>query len=255
VALRSPSRQSLAGSIANRRRGRSPAGTLHWKGKNTRGRALGDLELQVGRFGVSDWVYPIDEELIAGSPFGRRRHPILDVVRGHLGQDIGCRRGTPIYAVADGLVTYSQRSPSAGRYIEVEHSEHEGRAVKTRYLHLNRRLVQKGEKVRMGQPIGRCGSTGVSTSPHLHFEVWLGGVARRPFRVYAQVVRAEDAEKRSWDEAIAQAIEEGRLGELIQAPDVPFEVRQLVLNYLSGGGKQAIGWLSSGSPPRTADAR
>jgi len=252
VALRSPNRQAGGESLASKRRGRSSAGLTHWKGRNTRGRTLGDLELQVAQFGVGEWVYPIDEALIAGSPFGRRRHPILNVVRGHSGQDIGCRRGTPVYAVADGVVTYSQGSRTAGRYVEVEHSTFEGHAVKSRYLHLNRRLVRKGEKVRMGQPVGRCGSSGVSTSPHLHFEVWLGNVARRPFRVYEQVVRAETDEKRRWDEAIAQAIEDDRLKELLEVPDVPYEVRQLVEKYRRSGGDKPIERLA---PERTAAAR
>jgi murein DD-endopeptidase MepM/ murein hydrolase activator NlpD len=142
------------------------------------------------------------------------------------------------------LVTYSQGSRTAGRYIELEHAEHRGRGVKTRYLHLNRRLVRKGEQVRMGQVIGHCGNSGISTSPHLHFEVWLGSAARRPFRVYDQVVRAEADEKRRWDEAIAEAIEEDRLAELLEAPGVPYEVRQLVVNYRRSGSNKAIARLA-----------
>jgi murein DD-endopeptidase MepM/ murein hydrolase activator NlpD len=205
--------------------------------------------------GVGDWVYPIDEELIAGSPFGRRRHPILEVMRSHLGQDIGCRRGTPVHSVADGVVTYSQGSRSAGRYIEVEHNSFGGRAVKSRYLHLNRRMVRKGEKVRMGQLIGHCGSSGISTSPHLHFEVWHGSVARRPFRVYGQVVRAEADEKRRWDDAIDQAIEDDRLKELLEVPGVPYEVRQVVEKYWSARGKVPIERLAPEAPERSASNR
>jgi murein DD-endopeptidase MepM/ murein hydrolase activator NlpD len=255
VALRSPNREVSSESLVSKRRGRSSAGLTHWKGSNTRGRTLSDLELRVAQLGVTDWVYPIDEELIAGSPFGNRRHPILNVVRSHLGQDIGCRRGTPVHSVADGVVTYSQGSRSAGRYIEVEHSTFEGRAVKSRYLHLNRRLVRKGENVRMGQVIGHCGSSGISTSPHLHFEVWLGSVARRPFRVYGQVVRAEADEKSRWDDAIAQAIEDDRLKELLEVPGVPYEVRQVVEKYWSSGGQRLIERLGPGTPERRASVR
>jgi len=96
----------------------------------------------------------------------------------------------------------------------------------------------------MGQVIGRCGSSGVSTSPHLHFEVWLGSVARRPFRVYEQVVRAEADEKRRWDEAIAEAIKEDRLAELVEAPGVPYEVRQLVASHRRSGGDKEIARLA-----------
>lgn len=252
VALRSPNRALSSESVVSKRRGRSSAGLTYWKGRNTRGRTLSDLELQVAEFGVDDWVYPIDEELIAGSPFGRRRHPILGVVRSHSGQDIGCRRGTPVHAVADGLVSYSQGSRTAGRYIELEHGEHEGRGVKSRYLHLNRRLVRKGEKVRMGQIIGHCGNSGISTSPHLHFEVWVGSVARRPFRVYDQVVRAEADEKRRWDEAIAQAIDEDRLAELLEVPGVPYEVRRLVGKYRRSGSDKPVARLVPGAPEHSA---
>ena len=251
VALRSPA-QAGTESVSSKRAGRSPVGLRHWKGSNTRGRPLADLELQIGRFGVDDWVYPIDEVFIAGSPFGKRRHPITRALADHHGQDFGCRRGTPIYAAADGVVAHSKGSRTAGRYIEIDHAEHKGKMVRTRYLHLSRRLVQKGERVRMGQLIGRCGSTGMSTSPHLHFELWVVPIPRRPFRVYGQVLKSEEAEKRSWDEAIARAIEENRLRELIEAPDVPWEVRKLVRNYLRSSRKQPIDRLAPDSANVTA---
>ena len=251
VALRSPAR-SKEGAPSYRRSGLSPSGLKRWKGSNTRGRPLADLEMQVARFGIQDWVYPIDEKLIAGSPYGKRRHPITGGYRDHHGQDIGCRRGTPIYAAADGLVSHSKGSRTAGRYIEIAHREHKGRMVRTRYLHLSRRLVQKGEWVRMGQLIGRCGSTGQSLSPHLHFEVWTGHVPRRPFRVYRQVLKSEEAEKRSWDEAIERAIAENSLRELIEAPDVPFEVRNLVRDYLRSSKAEKIDRLAADVSPVTA---
>ena len=92
----------------------------------------------------------------------------------------------------------------------------------------------------------------MSTSPHLHFELWVGPIPRRPFRVYGQVLKSEEAEKRSWDEAIARAIEENRLRELIEAPDVPWEVRKLVRNYLRSSRKQPIDRLAPDSANVTA---
>ena len=144
-----------------------------------RGKSLGDLVVSVALYGVGDWASPINPSLAAGSPFGRREDPISGKASMHRGQDIGCKIGEPIRAVASGVVNISRLSSSAGKYVEITHKSrrHE---VKTRYLHLSLRLVRKGRKVRKGQIIGRCGNTGYSTSPHLHFSVVVDGESVPP---------------------------------------------------------------------------
>lgn len=249
VALRSPTNEGGKRAERNKRHRYSPRGRNRWKGKGTRYRPLSELQLAVENHGLGDWVYPIDEKHIAGSPFGRRRDPITGHRRNHYGQDIGCRRGTPIYAVADGTVVTSHNSRTAGRYIELAHLLPSGKTLRTRYLHMRRRMVQRGEPVQRGQQIGRCGNTGSSTSPHLHFGVWLDDKPLVPFSVYPQFLAGEEAEKRAWDEAIALAIERGTLDDLVSGEGVPREVLKLVAQYRKRKGKRPPRLLSSAARP------
>ena len=129
-----------------------------------------DLEVSLGQYGF-EWVYPIRNSLKAGSPYGSRKNPVTHKWQLHEGHDIGCRLGELVYAVADGEVVRSGSGKSTGNVIKIDHGEADGLWVSTRYLHLLDRRVSTGQKVERGQPIGRCGSTGRSTSPHLHFEV------------------------------------------------------------------------------------
>jgi len=88
--------------------------------------------------------------------------------RMHAGIDIAADVGTPVFAAADGVVEYSEwNSGGYGNLIEVRHPD----GSMTRYAHLNRSLVQEGQKVKQGEQIAEMGSTGYSTGPHLHFEV------------------------------------------------------------------------------------
>lgn len=99
--------------------------------------------------------------------FGQRKHPISRLMGPHEGIDIGAGSGTPVGAAAAGKVTGAFRSLTSGLTVEVTH---EG-GLTTRYLHLSAIKVRLGETVRAGTVIGLVGSTGVSTGPHLHFEV------------------------------------------------------------------------------------
>ncbi len=105
------------------------------------------------------------------SGFGRRFHPILGYFRFHRGVDFGAAWGTPVRAVSDGLVAFSGRHSGYGNHIRLSHSAHFG----TSYSHLSRILVSPGSRVLQGQVIGYVGSTGLSTGPHLHFEVYRDG--------------------------------------------------------------------------------
>jgi murein DD-endopeptidase MepM/ murein hydrolase activator NlpD len=105
------------------------------------------------------------------SSFGRRFHPIKKQYSVHLGTDFGARTGTPVRAVADGVVKYAAWNGGHGRYVKVDH---EGGA-KTSYSHLSAIAVKNGQRVKQGQVIGKVGSTGYSTGPHLHYQLWVGG--------------------------------------------------------------------------------
>ncbi|WP_232495194.1 M23 family metallopeptidase [Novosphingobium kaempferiae] len=110
------------------------------------------------------------------SNYGARRHPILGYVRMHAGIDYGARYGSPIYAVADGVVTFAGRHGGHGNYVRLQHAGGLG----TGYGHMSRIAVGNGTRVRAGQVIGYVGSTGLSTGPHLHFEAYRGGRTINP---------------------------------------------------------------------------
>lgn len=119
---------------------------------------------------ITPTIWPADNRKIT-STFGIRRDPISGRSAVHSGLDIGGNRGDPIYAAADGVVTLSERAYPQGNNIIIDH----GRGVETRYLHLNERLANVGDKVKKGQLIGELGNTGRSTGPHLHYEVIVNG--------------------------------------------------------------------------------
>jgi murein DD-endopeptidase MepM/ murein hydrolase activator NlpD len=100
-----------------------------------------------------------------------RRHPILHILRPHLGIDIAATRGTRVAAPADGRVTYVGRKFALGLTVEIEHAD----GVTTRYAHLRSALVHDGQTVVRGAAIATVGSSGLTTGPHLHYEVAING--------------------------------------------------------------------------------
>jgi len=110
------------------------------------------------------------------SGFGMRRHPLLGYSRFHKGVDFGAPYGSPIYAATDGVVSFAGRHGGHGNYVMLKH----GGDIATGYAHMSRFAVGYGERVARGQVIGYVGSTGLSTGPHLHYEVYKGGVAINP---------------------------------------------------------------------------
>lgn len=116
------------------------------------------------------------------SSFGMRRHPILRFARMHSGIDFGARYGSPIVAAADGQVIGAGWAGGYGRQVQVAH--HGG--IVTTYSHMSTIAAEPGQPVRQGQVIGYVGSTGISTGPHLHFEVRVGGRAVDPLGVRLQ---------------------------------------------------------------------
>jgi len=113
------------------------------------------------------------------SSFGLRYHPILGYSRMHQGIDYGAPMGSPIVAATDGVVNFAGWHGGHGNYVQIRHAGGLG----TGYAHMSRIIARSGEKVRAGQLIGYVGSTGLSTGPHLHFEVFKNNVAVNPASV------------------------------------------------------------------------
>lgn len=113
------------------------------------------------------FVAPLDSYTRISSNFGMRRHPILKATRMHTGMDFAAPTGSPVKSVLPGTVVRAGWFGSYGNFIEVEHSN----GVRTRYAHLSAINVKQGAKVTAGALLGKVGSTGRSTGPHLHFEV------------------------------------------------------------------------------------
>lgn len=113
-----------------------------------------------------------------GSPFGFRIDPFTGRSALHTGLDFPADIGTPIVAAAGGVVVVQEHHIAYGNMIEIDH----GNDLITRYAHITSASVKKGDIVKRGQKIATVGSTGRSTGPHLHFEVWLSGVPQDPQR-------------------------------------------------------------------------
>jgi murein DD-endopeptidase MepM/ murein hydrolase activator NlpD len=124
------------------------------------------------------------------SRFSRgRRHPLLKVVRPHLGVDVAAQRGTQITAPAAGRVSFVGRRFGFGLVVEIDH----GKGVVTRYAHCGSALVAAGAQVQRGVPIATVGSTGLATGPHLHYEVLVRGRQVDPLRYKLPQAEADDA--------------------------------------------------------------
>ncbi|HWE44277.1 MAG TPA: M23 family metallopeptidase [Gemmatimonadaceae bacterium] len=112
------------------------------------------------------------------SVFGMRRHPILGIVRGHMGTDYAANAGTPVRAVGDATVIFAGRKGGYGNMVILRHRN----GYITRHGHLRgfAKGIRAGKHVAIGETIGYVGTTGLSTGPHLHFEVIVNGVQKDP---------------------------------------------------------------------------
>lgn len=117
---------------------------------------------------------PVDGQLTSG--FGMRVHPLSGQKLLHTGMDLSAQKGTPVYATADGIVSFSGWSKGNGNIVVIEH----GHGFSTVYAHNSKNLMKVGQTVRRGQQISTTGSTGVSTGPHVHYEVWKNGKCVNP---------------------------------------------------------------------------
>ena len=119
---------------------------------------------------------PVTGEIDFSSPFGVRVDPFLRVPAMHTGIDFRGTYGEPIHATAAGTVTSAGWSGGYGQMVEIDH----GNGLATRYGHLSEIAVRVGQSIRIGQVVGRLGSTGRSTGPHLHYETRVDGEAVDP---------------------------------------------------------------------------
>jgi len=139
-------------------------------------------------------IQPIsNKELIAlASGFGLRIHPVYKVKKMHTGIDFAAPIGTPIYATADGMITDLDISFSGyGKKVEIDH----GFGYRTRYAHMHGFTVRNGQHIKRGELIGYVGNTGLSTAPHLHYEVFINGRQVNPVYYFFNDLNAADYEK------------------------------------------------------------
>src|SRR6266849_5187033 len=129
-------------------------------------------------------IWPIDGRLMG--PFGHRSDPFSGEGALHTGVDISAPTGTPVKAAADGVVTYAQYYGGYGRLVIVSHSS----GVETFYAHRSKCDVITGQEIRQGELVGRVGSTGRVTAPHLHYEVRVGGAPVNRSRYLVRSVAA-----------------------------------------------------------------
>ncbi len=126
------------------------------------------------------------------SAYGVRMHPIKRKKQFHCGIDLVANLGTPVYAVGAGTVEISKKSSGYGNHIRIEHKG----SYSSLYGHLHRSVVKKGGKVKQGQVIGYVGSTGLSTGPHLHFEIRRFNKAIDPIVFWKKYLKKYGGKKR-----------------------------------------------------------
>ncbi|TCK08113.1 peptidoglycan DD-metalloendopeptidase family protein [Marinobacterium mangrovicola] len=146
--------------------------------------------------------YPFNGKHRVSSSFNpNRHHPVTGLSRPHNGTDFAMRTGTGVLAAGDGVVTRVVNHKYAGLYVEIKHSER----YTTRYLHLNKALVRKGQRVSRGQKIALSGSSGRVTGPHLHYEFRIAG---RPVNAMTAEIpiakRLEGKSRKEFDGLLAQ---------------------------------------------------
>jgi len=130
---------------------------------------------------------PLDFRRISSNFNPSRLHPISKTAKPHRGTDYAASRGTPVWAAGSGRVIASSYTKANGNYVIIQH----GNNIQTKYLHLHKRYVKKGERVKQKQKIGTVGSTGYSTGPHLHYEFLLDGVHRNPRTIVQKLPKAK----------------------------------------------------------------
>jgi murein DD-endopeptidase MepM/ murein hydrolase activator NlpD len=134
-------------------------------------------------------IWPVAGRLL--STYGGRTDPFSGEGAFHTGVDISAAVGTPIRAAADGIVMHAEWAGAYGKMVVIDH----GNGLTTRYAHLSRFDVVPGQEIRRGEIVGASGGTGRVTSPHLHYEVRLGGNPINPYTYLSKSAVAEVHQK------------------------------------------------------------
>ncbi len=121
---------------------------------------------------------PLNFSRISSRFSGNRYHPVQKRWKAHKGTDYAAPQGTPIWSTANGTVIASGYTGGNGNYVKVKHND----TYTTQYLHMSKRNVRVGERVRQGDVIGFVGSTGLATGPHVCYRFWVRGTQVDPFR-------------------------------------------------------------------------
>lgn len=167
--------------------GRKKLRLVRWEDGDGRGGQFWDANGQSERRGFMGM--PVAGRV--SSTYGMRRHPLLGFLRMHKGLDLAAPSGTPIYAPIDGRVVMAGRNRGYGNFIKLDH----GSGISSGYGHMSRFAVSSGQRVSRGQVIGYVGSTGLSTGPHLHWEVWKNGKNVNPTSISLSSVATLSGEK------------------------------------------------------------
>ena len=130
---------------------------------------------------------PVDFTRISSNFNPRRLHPIYKTRRPHRGTDYVAPRGTPVFSTGEGRVIQAGYSKANGNYVIVQHGE----KYVTKYLHLHKRSVKKGQRVSQSQVVGSVGATGAATGVHLHYEFLMDGVHRNPRTIHKKLPKAK----------------------------------------------------------------
>ncbi|HVF93800.1 MAG TPA: peptidoglycan DD-metalloendopeptidase family protein [Sphingomonas sp.] len=181
--------------------GRRKVQLMRWGGKNGSddGGSWFDANGQTERRGTMGT--PVAGRIT--STFGLRMHPLLGFMRMHKGMDIGAAYGSPIYAAIEGVVAFAGRSGGYGNFVKLSHPA----GLASGYGHMSRIAVTPGQRVRQGQVIGYVGSTGISTGPHLHWEVWKNGAAINPRSIsFASVATLSGENLRAFKARVASLL-------------------------------------------------
>lgn len=175
---------------------------------------------------------PVDNARMT-SRFGMRRHPILGFNRMHQGIDFGAGSGTPVFAAGDGVVVEARRWGGYGNWVRIRHAG----GFETGYAHLSRfgKGVRAGQRISQGQVIAYVGSTGASTGPHLHYEIWQHGKRVNP--VGAKVPQGTVL---AGGELTAFRAQKARIDRMISGQTDQAEARQLAAAAPQDGKTTAI---------------
>jgi murein DD-endopeptidase MepM/ murein hydrolase activator NlpD len=139
-----------------------------------------DVEQRQALASATPSIWPVTGWL--SSPYGARRDPFTGDSDFHPGLDISSPQGEPVLAPADGTVSFAGASGNYGNLLVVDH----GFGIVTKFGHLSRFAARTGQTIRRGDVLGFVGTTGRSTSPHLHYEIWMNGQLTNPLRLLAQ---------------------------------------------------------------------